>query len=97
MNPQVHTNAASKRGPIAQTFNGRGSKPWLPEATADPGWVSWVAPPPTQAWRTVCWRCELQLGEHSEGRNHVRWDNEPPDHSARCPRCERTFGERPPE
>jgi len=54
VNPQVHTNAASKRGPIAQTFNGRGSKPWLPEATADPGWVSWVAPPPTHAWRTVC-------------------------------------------
>jgi len=99
MNPQDHTGAVTKRGPITQSMNGRGVRPWLPELVCDPGHVYLVAEAmtmyrPQGPARRVCSRCVASVMDHFEGHASVEWEDAPPDPDERCPRCERTFGER---
>jgi len=100
VNPQDHTGAISKRGPITQTFNGRGVRPWLPAFVGDPGCVYPVAAAmslyrPQGPSRRVCWRCVAGVMDHVDGHAATTWEDAPPAAGERCPRCERSFGERP--
>jgi hypothetical protein len=100
MPPPDHTHAVITRGPITRIFNGRGLRPWLPEVVCAPGWVYRVTRRPTVSRSRglalrVCWRCVTALLEHHDGHASVAWEDEPPAPDARCPRCERAFGERP--
>jgi excisionase family DNA binding protein len=82
-------------GPVTYTYNGRGVRPWLPEMTAEPGWVYRVSPPMTNTHTPMCWRCAVEVSAQHEGQARVFWEEDPPSAEEWCRRCERGFGERP--
>src|SRR4051794_34784314 len=94
------THEPIKRGPITSIHNGRGVRPWLPQLVLDPGYVYLVARlmtlyTPPGIPRRVCRRCVPALLEACDGHASVEWDEAAPAPDARCPRCERPYGERP--
>src|SRR4051812_25522904 len=90
----------TKRGPITSIMNGLGVRPWLPQLILEPGWIYVVtrlmtlSTPPGQP-RRCCWRCVPDLLEACDGHASVDWEEAPPAADERCPRCERSYGERP--
>ncbi|MGI8622677.1 MAG: hypothetical protein ACR2NB_04115 [Solirubrobacteraceae bacterium] len=91
MKPVDLSHLTTRRGPIAYRFNGRGSKPWLPQTTCDPGWVSLAGHPPR---RRLCWRCAVQVSAIGEGKVPLFWEEGPPAADDRCARCLRGYGTR---
>ncbi len=91
MEPVDLSHLTTRRGPIASARNGRGSKPWLPQMTCDPGWVYLSG----HEKRRLCWRCAVQVSAIGEGKLPLFWEEGPPAAEERCTRCLRSYGARP--
>jgi Dolichyl-phosphate-mannose-protein mannosyltransferase len=88
-----HTHLPIRRSPITYVFNGKGTRLWLPEMTAEPRCIYLVGHTPTR--QRLCWRCAVGVSAREKGKIPVVWDDVSPKKSERCPRCLRSYRVRP--